>query len=172
MTLTAKAPETDELQEQARGTVQLSQAERMTMEGHIRNKLRLGRIRYSQTLEEAGQIPKGTTAKLAEADDDMQVLARDIDMSNHTHLPPAPVEKPAAVIPAAPPKDPPVATTTPAASKWPLAAALALGLGIPAVAGIFMAPSIISALHPSAATKTNPEYQPILLPGKPQGTAK
>ena len=175
MTLAAaQATEPEELQEQQRGAVQISQARDLTMNGHLRSKLKLGRRRLEKTWLDAKQLSDDPSAEI---DDEMQLLARDIDMSTHNY--PAPVvNAPAEVKPDTPTAPSPAVTaptvitpveTKPTVSKLPLLAALALGLGIPATAGVFMAPAIISAMHGPAVVETHPEYQPILLPGKPNG---
>lgn len=142
--------ELEELPEPQRAAVQLRQAEEFTMAGHIRDKLRTLRRRHKQTLLDAKQLSGSESA-----DDDMQILARDIT-----------INKPAKeAIPTSEPNK-----NVAGRSRWPLVAALALGLGTPATAAIVMAPQIIAALRPAAITQVaRPEYAPILLPGRPQG---
>lgn len=170
---TEMTTELEELQDQARATVQLSQAERFTMQGHLREKLKIGRQRYRKTLTDHKQLPEAKPGE--EVDDDMQILARDIDLSTkHIHLPelkPEPAPTPALPAPVATEPQAPVESK----SRWPLAAALALGLGIPGTAGILMAPTIIDSLQNEPpvvnvpAQPGEPDYAPILLPGKPPG---
>ncbi len=146
-----KTTELEELPEPQRAAVQLRQAEEFTMAGHIRDKLRTLRRRHKQTLLDAKQLSGGESA-----DDDMQILARDITINE-------PAKE-------ATPTSEPNEKVAAVRSRWPLAAALALGLGTPTTAAIVMAPQIIAALRPAAATQVaRPEYAPILLPGRPQG---
>lgn len=152
---TTKPPESDEFQEQMRALAQLNQADRLTMSGHIRKKLNLRNRRLEKTYRDAEQLPAGADG---EVDDDMQILARDITFNDQQ----TPVLNQPAV---SPPKQ----------SRWPLAAALALGLGVPGTTGVLMAPKIIQAFRGDQPVVTappqqeRPEYAPILFPGKPQG---
>lgn len=154
---TTKQPELEELPEHQRALAQLRQAEEFTMGGHVRSKLRTMRDRLRKTLTDHEQLD-GTAA--TEAEDDMQILARDI-----TFNPPPTETKPAVT-------NQPATPATPAAkSRWPLAAALALGLGTPTTTAILMAPKIIEAwnAHKPAVIEPLKEYAPILVPGKPNG---
>lgn len=151
-----KPPELEELQEHQRAMAQLRQAEEFTMGGHVRSKLRTLRGRLRKTLTDHNQLPAGAAT---EAEDDMQILARDITIN------PPPVaanQEPAAVT-----QTNPIAKQP---SRWPLAAALALGMGTPTTTAIVMAPKIIEAWNNKPAVVQPPnEYAPILLPGKPNG---
>jgi hypothetical protein len=164
-----KPPESDELQEQARGEVQIAQAQDLTMAGHLRAKLKIGRERLRQTLEDSGQLPEGSTD---EAEDDMQVLARDIDMSTHNYPAAPPQPSLPAPAPAPAPAVPAATDVKPTTSKLPLLAAIALATGLPLLSAILMAPRIISAVRekPPIASPSSPQYAPILLPGKPHGS--
>src|SRR5688500_7956811 len=109
---TEATAELEELQEQARGTVQLSQSERFTMQGHLRKKLRMLRNRLADTW---GQ----KTGEESEVDDEMQILARDIDNSVR-YIIPADTPENGQTTPS--PTPTPTPTPTPAAtSRWPLA---------------------------------------------------
>lgn len=156
-----KPHELEELPEHQRALAQLRQAEEFTMGGHVRSKLRTMRERLRKTLSDGNQLDGSAET---EADDDMQILARDITF----HAPPQ-EKKPDA------PAVTQISTPQPAEprkpSRWPLAAALALGMGTPTTAAIIMAPKIIEAwnAHKPAVVQPHPEYAPILLPGKPNG---
>lgn len=156
---TEATTELEELQDQARATVQLSQADRFTMNGHLRKKLAMARQRLAKTW--------GLSPEAAGADDDMQYLGRDFTFIEQAKEVPPPATTPVETKPPAP-------AVTPT-SKWPLAAALALGLGVPGVAAVIMAPTIIEALQDDPPVvnvpddPADPEYAPILLPGKPPG---
>lgn len=159
MTAYNSAPvEEDELTEEARKQVQLEQSERMTMQGHVRNLLGMRRKRVAEAW---GQNPEA-------AEDDVQILARDIIDEKHYHA--APVAIPPPTKPETP-ATPPVVQQPAQGTKWPLWTAILLGLAIPCTAGILMAPWIIEALYTPAPDVVQPapyaEYQPILLPGKP-----
>lgn len=161
-TATLEAPkpaEAEELQEQARGTVQLTQSERFTMQGHLREKLQMGNDRLRATW---GLPAKSETG----VDDDMQILARDITIN------PEPAAKQETAKTTETTTTNTTTTQQPAqGTKWPLWAATMLGLAIPGTAGILMAPWIIAALYPPTPVVTeqppSTEYVPILMPGKP-----
>lgn len=152
---TTKPHELEELSEHQRAMAQLRQAEEFTMGGHVRSKLHTLRQRLRKTFTDAGQLDNDASGQ---ADDDMQILARDITFNT----PQSAAEQPAVTEPAKP--------ASPLKSKLPLAAALALGLGTPSTAAILMAPRIIEAWNNKpAVVQPNNEYAPILLPGKPNG---
>jgi hypothetical protein len=91
---TAATSELGGLTDEQRAMVQLSHSNQLTMEGHIRSKLRMTRQKLATTL---GQETK--------ADDEMQILARDIIMYP-TSPQAASVEQPKAIAaPAAPALD-------------------------------------------------------------------
>lgn len=144
----------DELTDEQRKAVQLKQSEEFTMGGHVRKVLAIKRKQLAETL---GQSEPG-----AAADDDMQILARDLYFGDKRQ------ETTQAVAAPAP-------NTGPPASRWPWAIALAAGLGIPSTTGILMAPWIIEAFKDKPTvvapqpTKPIQEYIPILKPGKPAG---
>lgn len=152
-----KPHESEELQEHQRAMAQLRQAEEFTMGGHVRSKLRTLRNRLKKTLTDHEQLD-GESANAA--DDDMQLLARDITFNEPQKTQPAMPEpaKPAEPVKAA------------VKSRLPAIAALALGLSLPTTTGIIMAPKIIEAWHgKQPVVKPMQEYAPILLPGKPNG---
>lgn len=146
------AIEGDELTEEQRKQVQLAQSEQFTMGGHVRSLLGMRRKRVAQ----AWELPGGD----AEADDDMQILARDIVINE-----PAKAQAPQPIA------DKPTVPTPAKPSKLPLAVAAILACAAPSTAGVVMLPQIISAWHAVKpllpAPVKLPDYVPILKPGKP-----
>ena len=121
--MSSKVKERETLTEEQRKQVQLRQANELTMQGHVRDKLRLGRRRLAQTwgLEGSGD----------DGGDDMQILARDMKLifatpetliamqNGNQQLPPPP---------ATPVLATPISEPTRAAPKWLLPAVVAASL--------------------------------------------
>jgi hypothetical protein len=149
MTASTYEPEFEELTEETRKQVQLDQSERLTMGGHIR---RLLKMRRNRVAEAWGQKSKSPGEPVESAEDDMQLLARDITI-NETHPVPQQTQAPAK------------------SNRLPWLAALALSGAIPVTTGVLMLPKIIAACHPAPAVTPSdplPEYAPILMPGRPK----